>query len=964
MALTTQTSLDNGPPTMKILALPALDFQGPPMFMQAAVVLLRPGGMLLAVPDMALTEEDLESFSQQSVPGVEPMIGPYTRVDVPIMDMDSQTLATEGPVPILLLDMDAAQAEAFLLDFQPEADERITAAPFIEGLLTYSLQYDLLKSDVLLWLIFLIQHGRLRSFAVEPPCTTFSAAAHPSLRSYRNPRGFCPQERRTWVGNKVAFAALCLLLVASHTNVFGLGEQPRRGKMAWLSEWQYLLSLANVAETFTASCSFGSIFQKEFRFITCNMVPYGICKPCTRDHEHVKIEGSLTKGSAVYCPGLVLALGALFQKHLDHGKALQEKVDLRTDGLESLFVNDVAKNAAWKIGSSWKWTGFSHINILELASAMQVVKKVARLGGGRFALLLDSFVALRALAKGRSASKALAPLLRKINALSVAFDCYPSGLFCPIRHNPSDDPTRSVPLREPCTPSPVFRKLPLAELYNLAELPKGKRWISNWASLILGLHAHDAFQVPSISSFPWRIRSHQLPIGFHEFTMDFDSTLGFPGEGPFQSLFLSFLSCPLLLPFAAARGWTFLCLVCVWPLRTASGASHGLPPRNTEDVRRAERRGSVILDLGRPVQPLTRSNRERLLKLFGEWCSARQIDLEALLQQAPRAPENLVKALTDYGKDLFHGGRPYSHYSETINAVGSKVPSVRRLLSGAWDFAFTWLREEPYEHHVACPAMVLLALVSTALVWGWPAVAGVLAISWSAITRIGEVTAALRKDLVLPSDVGYASASILLRIQEPKTRFRAARHQVAKADYEDMVRLISAVFAKYQPHQKLWPFSGQTLRTRFRQLLQALKLPVDSAAGGRALDLGSLRAGGATYLLGVREDSELVRRRGRWLVSRTMEIYLQEAAAITFYPGLNDEAKRRIMTAASVFPQVVDRATSFLRCSIPAEAWWLLMTDLQSGQMGSGVQAGHKPTGASSQQTKSRPKGTKRSTDA
>ena len=68
-----------------------------------------------------------------------------------------------------------------------------------------------------------------------------------------------------------------------------------------------------------------------------------------------------------------------------------------------------------------------HINIFELASILQVAKRIARRGGGRFPVLVVSFVALRALAKGRIASKALAPLLRKIMALSVAFDCYGVG---------------------------------------------------------------------------------------------------------------------------------------------------------------------------------------------------------------------------------------------------------------------------------------------------------------------------------------------------------------------------------------------------------------------------------------------------------------------------------------------------------------------------------------------------------
>ena len=45
------------------------------------------------------------------------------------------------------------------------------------------------------WVLHLLQNGRLRSFLVAPPCTTFSPAAHPACRSYalptlRRPRRF------------------------------------------------------------------------------------------------------------------------------------------------------------------------------------------------------------------------------------------------------------------------------------------------------------------------------------------------------------------------------------------------------------------------------------------------------------------------------------------------------------------------------------------------------------------------------------------------------------------------------------------------------------------------------------------------------------------------------------------------------------------------------------------------------
>ena len=145
--------------------------------------------------------------------------------------------------------------------------------------------------------------------------------------------------------------------------------------------------------------------------------------------------------------------------------------------------------------------------------------------------------------------------------------------------------------------------------------------------------------------------------------------------------------------------------------------------------------------------------------------------MQKILENAYRNPEELSKKLSEYGRALYESGRPYSHYSETINAVCSVRPSIRRLMTGAWDLTFSWLREEPFEHRVACPFQVLLAILIVCLCWGWIDIAGILALSWGGICRIGEVLAARRVDLVPPSNVMFTSATVQLRVQKPKTRF-------------------------------------------------------------------------------------------------------------------------------------------------------------------------------------------------
>ena len=226
-----------------------------------------------------------------------------------------------------------------------------------------------------------------------------------------------------------------------------------------------------------------------------------------------------------------------------------------------------------------------------------------------------------------------------------------------------------------------------------------------------------------------------------------------------------------------------------------------------------------------------------------------------------------------------------------MEPLPSRQPRLRRLLQQSWDVAFQWQRLEPHVHHQAMPWQVLLAILAAALCWGWLDVAGILALAWGGLARIGEVFAAVRRDLVLPVDIGEDSGFILLSVKEPKTRNTAARHQALRVDQPQLVQVVTLAFERMIPSQKLWPLSPSTFRNRFAKLIAALSL--DNLEGTRIkpLDLGSLRAGGATWLLQTTEDGELVRRRGRWINTKVMEIYIQEVSSVFFLPRLPKAAQ-------------------------------------------------------------------------
>ena len=97
------------------------------------------------------------------------------------------------------------------------------------------------------------------------------------------------------------------------------------------------------------------------------------------------------------------------------------------------------------------------------------------------------------------------------------------------------------------------------------------------------------------------------------------------------------------------------------------------------------------------------------------------IQLTILLTAKPPGAEELCRLLVAYGQAMFHAGKAYGKYAETTNAVATARPAVRKMMAPAWDLAFAWPEDEPYQHHPALPLAVLVGMMSVALLWGWPA---------------------------------------------------------------------------------------------------------------------------------------------------------------------------------------------------------------------------------------------------
>lgn len=205
--------------------------------------------------------------------------------------------------------------------------------------------------------------------------------------------------------------------------------------------------------------------------------------------------------------------------------------------------------------------------------------------------------------------------------------------------------------------------------------------------------------------------------------------------------------------------------------------------------------------------------------------------------------------------------------------------------------------------------------------WGWLRFAGALALMWGGLLRPGELLAATRRDLLVPSDGDKTIPFALLAIRDPKTRYSHARHQSAKIDMADMLALVEMSFSSLEGHQKLWPMSGSTLRSRLKAILQALGLPTTQGDGLRPLELASVRAGAATWIMQTTESPDLLQRRGRWANRKMMDIYVQEISAILYLQRVPPTTKEKVLQVASAFPAVLRRAQQFVDGQVPTATW-------------------------------------------
>ena len=331
-------------------------------------------------------------------------------------------------------------------------------------------------------------------------------------------------------------------------------------------------------------------------------------------------------------------------------------------------------------------------------------------------------------------------------------------------------------------------------------------------------------------------------------------------------------------------------------------ASHPGPQRKGTAERAASRK-DVDLSKIPLVSKQTDQLETKLWQGFVEWLEE-DTDPETvkLLLESAAAIGPLLHL---YGDHLFKVGAPLNSFRHLITYAQRLHHDFRLHARVCWDYVTRWEQIEPLQHRVPLPAKVCDAITAVALSWRWFRFGLVLQICFHGILRVGEVISATREDLVLPSDLLSEHVDkFYVRVAKPKTSRRGGgRQQHVTIQHGLLCFACESNFRALDGSEKLFPFSGQTFRRRWDEVLAALQID-----RGLGLTPGSVRGGAAiaAYQAGTGIQDLMWRMRLQHI--GTLQHYVQEMAAENALGRLSPASRKSINAAASLLPHLLEHS--------------------------------------------------------
>eukprot|EP00438_Fugacium_kawagutii_P015642 Skav215148 [mRNA] locus=scaffold2462:83903:87145:- [translate_table: standard] len=711
----------------------------------------------------------------------------------------------------------------------------------------------------------------VREWHAGPPCLTFGTLRRPRLRSNEKTSGFNTKDPLTAEHNCLARRTAMLGCIVVLSGAYFSCEQSGSSVMFRMHLFRVLVMLGCIV-TRTASCQFGSAFNKPYQWLRNKgwlTKLEGVCN-CKWKGNHFKVEGTFTKASiaefnarcqpdavAVYGrmprPGeAVSSFSAQYPRSMMNQMAQGSvaakasgspyithqarelsyfRVGLMGEPSDSLgptlddgftprdwfedpeWISELADSLPFKTLFQYHFKRPAHINILESQVYSSWVKHCAKQHpNSRVVGLLDSRVTLGATAKGRSSSYGISRVLKQTIPYLIGSNLFPGGLHVYSAKNRADAPSRDKEIEPPTKALPIW-----------------------YTDMLAG----------DFRRFDLVCQTAQVPKIF-------------------------------------AR-WLRLLLLLGGDIERNPGPAKA--PRGE-------------LDLHAGFHPATATRMAKCFDAFAEWLKCEvQLAVDRVLLRA----DTCGLALRAYGMHLYRTGMPRYLLVYAITAVQDMHPEFRSQLGAAWAVDKKWQQAEPGHCRPVIALPLLRAMVALALLWGWPRWAGVTLLAFSGMLHPNEFIHLRRADLMLPADTGWATEAIYIHLRNPKTA-RFARQQHVKISDPDVIRFVVQYFGKFALDEKLFNASLFSYRSQWNAIMTRLGVPCRQTQKG--VTPGALRGSGATTLYLQTENIPLICWRGRWARIKTLEYYLQEVAAQVMMNSLSQSSQDIIHLLSTACAQI------------------------------------------------------------
>ena len=310
---------------------------------------------------------------------------------------------------------------------------------------------------------------------------------------------------------------------------------------------------------------------------------------------------------------------------------------------------------------------------------------------------------------------------------------------------------------------------------------------------------------------------------------------------------------------------------------------------------RAPRRGSLE---SKPIQGAgTLLLGERCWEKFLCWCDGYLVESDPL-ELFLRVPLFLAHAIGRYGDREYQAGGALLYYRHLVLVAQRKVPQLKAMVHICWELASRGELSEPTEHRTPMPLPLLEAMVMLAWHMKWYRWSAIAVACFFGVSRVGEVLAATRRDLLLPDDLldDNHKAAYLVLWKSKTSKRQPSRVQHVKVVHPKAVNLLSEVYGAVPSGERLCHGSPSMFRNRWNLLLRWLEIPPEVR-----LTPAGLRGGGAIELYRGGESISNIQWRMRIRHQATLEAYVQEVAAVSLLPDLPTGVSDRIRAFSNLF---------------------------------------------------------------